>query len=156
MAEPERPPCPIGDGGGGGPSDDRKTADLTRRAIKERWPIPDGIRATLPGYLAGILEDSEDARARVAAARALLAADQINMEQEKRDLQIPDRVQVSGDPANPLKHEHTVPASLLARLDAYAAAFEGAADREEAGDPSGDGPRQPVDPGTSQARPHPG
>jgi hypothetical protein len=61
------------------------------------------------------------------------------------------RVQVAGDPANPVRHEHSVPDSLLARLDAYAAAFAGAADRQGEGDPPGDGDGQPVHP-----RPHQG
>jgi hypothetical protein len=59
------------------------------------------------------------------------------------------RVQVAGDPANPVRHEHTVPDSLLARIDAYAAAFAEAADRQGEGRLPGDGPGKPLD-----SRPH--
>lgn len=48
------------------------------------------------------------------------------------------KVTVAGDPAAPLKHDHTV-TTLTGRLDQLAAAFAGAADREETGGPSSDG-----------------
>jgi phage terminase small subunit len=58
-----------------------------------------------------------------------------------------DVVEHKGDPANPVKHEHTV----SHRIEAYAAAFESAAHREEEGAASGDGVRQPIHPGEDQS-----
>ncbi len=48
------------------------------------------------------------------------------------------KVVVAGDPANPVKHEHTV--DVNGRISELAAAFTGAARREEAGGVPGDRP----------------
>lgn len=50
------------------------------------------------------------------------------------------KVVVSGDPANPVQHEHSGTVSVVNRIDQLAGAFAGAADREEAGAVPGDGP----------------
>lgn len=55
-----------------------------------------------------------------------------------------DRVVVAGDPAAPVKHDHAV--TVAGRIEHLAAAFAGAADREEAGAVPGDGPGEPVAP----------
>lgn len=60
------------------------------------------------------------------------------------------RLQVAGDPNNPIRHDHSGTISVTGRIDALAAAFAGAADREEACDPPGDGPGERVDPGPHQ------
>lgn len=58
------------------------------RAVKARWPIPQVLRESLVKQLRAILEDSKaDVRARVSAAKALLTADQLNMAQERQDLE---------------------------------------------------------------------
>lgn len=67
-----------------------KEANLVRRAIKERWPIPEAERADVVARLLQTVREAEDARSVVAAARAIIAADALNMEQEKRDQQIPE------------------------------------------------------------------
>lgn len=48
------------------------------------------------------------------------------------------KVVVSGDPGAPVKHEHSV--TVTGRIEQLAAAFAGAADREEAGGVPGHGP----------------
>jgi hypothetical protein len=52
-----------------------------------------------------IIEESEDPRSVVNASKALIAADRLNQEQEKRDLEIPDRVEMdissAGQPLPP-------------------------------------------------------
>jgi hypothetical protein len=93
----ETPGTAFIDGGGGALSagESKRTADLVRRAIKERWPIPEHLRERLPEILASIAEKSTDDRARVAAGKTLLEADKLNQEQERRDQRIPDRVDVT-------------------------------------------------------------
>ena len=127
-----------------------REANLIRRAIKERWPIPKAVRGRLAKRLQEILEESKDARSVVAAARALLTADKINQEQEKRDLNLPDRrVEVSG--AVRVEHE------VAEYRDAFLALASGLLG-------TGDGPvpvdrvEQPVDPPPAdrQAGPLPG
>ena len=57
---------------------------LWERALKERWPIPDAMRGVIVKTLAKILIDPEaSAREKTAAARALMHADQQNIEMEK-------------------------------------------------------------------------
>ena len=74
------PTTAFADGGGGTMSagEAKRTADLVRRAIKERWPIPDHLRAKLPEILANIAELSPDHRARVAAVKTIIEADKLN------------------------------------------------------------------------------
>jgi hypothetical protein len=56
------------------------------RAVRHRWAIPAPLRAALPGALARILADPQASpRNKIAAARAVLHADALNLEQEKRD-----------------------------------------------------------------------
>lgn len=92
---------------------DRHDAKVIGRAIRERWPIPDDVRASIPLFLGAIVAGSDDARAQVAAARALIEADKVNMEQEKRDEGIPDRVDVTtqGKPVNDVTVQHNPPAT---------------------------------------------
>ena len=59
--------------------------NLTRRAVKARWPIPKTKRGAIMREMVEIATTTEDVRSRVAAARVLLAADALNMDQEKRD-----------------------------------------------------------------------
>lgn len=59
--------------------------ELYRRAFKERWPIPPELRPQLAEEMRKVLLQSDDIRTKVAAAKALLEADKVNLEQEKRD-----------------------------------------------------------------------
>lgn len=68
------------------PSTQTSDTRMLERAIKDRWPITDAMRQRLPQELAKIIEsDNVSRRNKIAAARALLSADGLNMEQEKRD-----------------------------------------------------------------------
>jgi hypothetical protein len=59
---------------------------LVERAVRQRWAISEPLRAALPGALARILADPQASpRNKIAAARAVLHADALNLEQEKRD-----------------------------------------------------------------------
>ena len=54
--------------------------------MKERWPIPEAMRGVIIKSLGKILVDAESsAREKTAAARALMAADQQNIEMEKME-----------------------------------------------------------------------
>lgn len=94
-------------GGSGGDSPPPLTARDTRmveRALRQRWPIPEGLRERLPAELAKVIESRRAShRNKIAAARALLEADKLNLEQERRD-QGGDtlNVNVSGS----VRHEH--------------------------------------------------
>jgi hypothetical protein len=73
-------------GGLGGESGGARDTRLVERAVRKRWAIPDPLRAALPGVLGRILADPQASpRNKIAAARAVLAADALNLEQEKRD-----------------------------------------------------------------------
>lgn len=59
---------------------------LWEKALKERWPIPEAMRGVIVKSLGRILVDSETSpREKTAAARALIAADQQNIEMEKME-----------------------------------------------------------------------
>jgi hypothetical protein len=85
-------------GGQGGellndPGHVRADARLARRAIEERWPIPQKGRITLLNRLFKFIDEEAvhdnglpDNREVIAAARAILAADKINLEEQRLDL----------------------------------------------------------------------
>jgi hypothetical protein len=69
---------------------------LIRQAIKNRWPVPDHVRVSVVEQMANIVggmgidgepkpKDEIDDRARVNAARVLLAADLVNLKDEELD-----------------------------------------------------------------------
>ena len=64
---------------------------MIEKAIRERWPIPEGKRPAIAQMLCDVAE-SKDAsdRGKIAAAKALIEIDKLNMEQERRDLEIPE------------------------------------------------------------------
>lgn len=67
---------------------DRPASDvkLLNRALKNRWPMSDALRANVVESLATVLKVAgDDPRAVVGAARALIEADRLNMEQENLD-----------------------------------------------------------------------
>src|SRR5438094_8617859 len=132
------PAVPFGDGGKGTDRPDPADVALARRAINERWPIAPDQRASIVEWLVAVVGTTPDDRARVNAARALIQADVLNLEQEKRDLAIPDRAGVTtgGKPlptAGDLKG--VADAGLVARI----AALEGRAGAAAAGPGGGVG-----------------
>jgi hypothetical protein len=75
-------------GGKGGGSALPQTSDtrLIEKAVRQRWNIPEALRTVLPGVMARIVASPEASdRNRIAAARVILTADQLNMSQETRD-----------------------------------------------------------------------
>lgn len=72
---------------------------LVQRALRERWKIPEEIREILPAEMTLLLKDRAlSTRERISAAKVLIEADRLNMEQEKHD-----------SPATKVvEHHHTV------------------------------------------------
>lgn len=58
---------------------------MQERAIRERWPIPDEARPQVVGRLVKVVAKSKSDREAIAASRALISADKLNLEQEKLD-----------------------------------------------------------------------
>jgi len=101
------PPPPFGSGETGGA---RRAimADISlagRALLTPRWPLSPARREEIVEWLMIVLACSEDARAKVAAGRVLVEIDKLNMEQERRDLQLPDRLDVTtaGQPVTDVK-----------------------------------------------------
>lgn len=78
---------------GGGSAPNLSGRRLEERAIRERWPMSDAVRIKILKRLTRIVD--EDAvhevgtpghREVIAAARALLAADKLNLDQARLDL----------------------------------------------------------------------
>jgi hypothetical protein len=69
---------------------------LERAVRKGRWTISDKARDDVPAMLELMALESESERVKVAAAKVLAEMDKSNMEQERRDSGMPDRV-----------HQHT-------------------------------------------------
>lgn len=60
----------------------RSDARLIRQAIQGRWPIPDDMREATVAMLGAVVQNPDvfGPRAAIAAARTLLAADRLNMD----------------------------------------------------------------------------
>jgi len=58
---------------------------LARRAFRERWPMTDERRAMLLDQMFRIVEGGPDPRNRIAAAKVIVQADAINVNQQKID-----------------------------------------------------------------------
>ena len=71
----------------------RGMGDL-QRAIRNRWPIPRKLVERTIERLGKMLEDAETSREVARIARVLAQLDALNMEQEKRDQGIADRIEV--------------------------------------------------------------
>jgi hypothetical protein len=68
---------------------------LIERAVRQRWDIPPALRETIPKALGQVASNPKAShRNRIAAARALIAADALNLGQEKHDDPKPARVSV--------------------------------------------------------------
>lgn len=63
--------------------EDRQDAELCTKALTQRWPITTQKREAVINRLLSIVENSDDDRAIVAAARGLIAADKLNLDEEK-------------------------------------------------------------------------
>lgn len=140
MDEQTKPEDPTGFGGGA------RDTRLIERAIRQRWPIPDDLRVKLPEQLRLILDNPETSpRNKIAAARALLQADVLNLEQEKRDK--PEQPAPGSSPENPLhvSNTHTLAPEAL-RAFAIDCAAAGLGDVPAGlGDVPANGGQQPVD-----------
>lgn len=73
-------PLPFGDVA----SSTRTDVSMALKALKQRWPISQEKREKIIEWLMNVAEFSEDSRARVNAGKALIEADKLNMEDEKR------------------------------------------------------------------------
>ena len=154
MNEPnDIPPENLGGSGGAAeegqpavlPGKGLKDERLERRALLSRWHIPEHYRqGMLLRQIQRVLAKETSARDATQAFRAILAAEEQNMEEEKRVDQIPDHHVVKSEVVH--KHEH----SITARLDALTAEYDAASLAARAGPlPSragADRPPQPMDP----------
>ena len=69
---------------------------LVGRAVKSRWAVPERLREQLVIQLETILgADGVAEQTKVAAARVILEADKLNLEQEKRDGGVTDKCEVT-------------------------------------------------------------
>lgn len=64
-----------------------RTTRLLARAIKERWPIPEEKRASMTNRIIQDVEEGKTARVRVAAYKAVVAADKLNKEEKPQEPQ---------------------------------------------------------------------
>lgn len=63
-----------------------KNTRLLARAIHGGWPVPDQLKSQVIQELTEVFEDPEAGpREKIAASRAIMAADQLNIEREKMD-----------------------------------------------------------------------
>lgn len=68
---------------------------MEERAVRERWPMSEQVRIKILQRLAGIVdpETEEGSRSRrrevIAAARAIMSADKLNLEQRRIDAGLP-------------------------------------------------------------------
>lgn len=131
-------------GGQGADLPSRGELVLAGRAIRQRWPITDNLRELLTMQMEQVLLVSDHERNRIAAAKVLLEADKINMEQEKRDQGITDKIEVSGSLSHDVSatHEHRFAIDPIA-FAAFVADVEAAG----SGSLSPDGHLQPSRPG---------
>jgi hypothetical protein len=127
---PEVPPGTPGGSSGGSRRDIRNAGgpdELTRsemrfmeRAIRKspRFVLDDELaRVKLPEEMTNIALHSAEERNQIAAARVIVAMDQANMEQEKRDAGLPDQtVNHTGEVKLTVS---AVAAQAAERLDAY-------------------------------------
>lgn len=75
-----------------------------RRAVRERWPIPEAERPAIVAQMCAVIVGSDEDRSRIAAAKVLAAMDKLNMEQEKRDdPNVTDRLKVIIEYADPVR-----------------------------------------------------
>lgn len=136
-------PLPFGDAA----SSTRTDVSMALKALKQRWPISEDKREKIIEWLMDVAEKSDDSRARVNAGKALIEADKLNMEEEKRAAG-GDILNVSLNGGNPIQveHEHK-PTSVFARILALQTKSE-----QIASDSAGDGIRESLDTRHSERR----
>jgi hypothetical protein len=79
-----------GRGGGGGlftnPKHFQTDMKMIERAIKNRWPISDELKAKIAERVSGIVEHSDSTRDVINAARVAIQADGLNAKREAMEL----------------------------------------------------------------------
>lgn len=85
---PPEPPQSRGVLGDGGEHAGRYNMALVRRAIRNDWPIPDELRKLVTAQMGVVLQDDKiSRRAKIAASKVILTADQVNVRREVIDVQ---------------------------------------------------------------------
>lgn len=120
---------PFAPGGSGGPYNIK----LAAQAIRQRWPMSAEQRKEIVDWLLIVVACTDDARAKVNAAKALIEADKLNMEQEKRDQCIPDRIDVTSG-GRPIASAAELQSLTDEELDRQIAIFEGRANPPREGE----------------------
>jgi hypothetical protein len=98
-------------GGLGGESAQPGARDsrMVEKAVRQRWPITPEKRAVIAEALIAIAGNKRSSvRNRTVAARVLVQMDAQNMEQEKRDRGIPDRLHLTIDDITGLSDDELV------------------------------------------------
>jgi hypothetical protein len=112
---------------------------LEERAIRERWPLSDAVRIQILKRLVGYLDPETEegaaagARVVVAAARTILSADKLNLEQRRLDL----AEQKMATEADELPHQGIDPAAAERALKALNGGDDG---RDEPNSGAAQGP----------------
>lgn len=145
--QPDYLPAPSVGGLGASRTIAKHDVRLAARAIRNRWPISDSDRADVMRWLSETAATTDDDRSRIAACKAIIDADKLNMEQERRDLEIPDRVEVTATGAQP----QNVTLNVFARIDSLSNAFIRAAGGEGEGGLPCDDTGKRVDSGQHQS-----
>lgn len=101
MAHPES-------GGSGGESGHARDDRLLARAIREGWPITPNIQHNILKHMCRIVERSKKPREKISAARAVLAADALNLERARLALAAGDESDSDG-PGVIVIHAPTTP-----------------------------------------------
>jgi hypothetical protein len=160
---PAIPAAPFADGGEGGYRrlpDLNKDIDVARRALgNERWPIGAQRRAAIVDWLVRILATCEDQRTQVNAAKALLAADKLNLDEARLEIQAELATAKLKEAEKPpasmtvnVAGDVNVANAVFDRIANLERAFAGAADRSGEGVVPGDGTGESVDSRADQAR----
>ena len=91
---------------------------LEQRAIRQQWNIPEELRAEIIDRQLAIASDPETpARDATRAFQAILQANAQNMEQEKRDLQIPDYHEHNINAITPEQRKQHIEALIRERIN---------------------------------------
>jgi hypothetical protein len=89
----DQPETPGGSGGESLPT--ARDTRMLEKAVRQRWPIAPEARPKIVKVLTDIAESADASpRNREIAARILVQMDALNMEQERRDLNLADQVNV--------------------------------------------------------------
>lgn len=64
------------------PHHERETAQMIRRAIRNKWPVRQDVKQLVIDRMAEIVRDSEQERNKIAAASVIVSADNVNARRE--------------------------------------------------------------------------